>query len=125
VWQDRPGRKQHKRGWSATEPRWRRRRDEDTGNAPGTLVASTAIAPISQGTNEISVTTQIDLAPGRYWLLALYDVETQIALKTPYTPIWYQKMGFADSLPATFPVQASSVGTYTEKYFGYYLVGMQ
>jgi hypothetical protein len=95
----------------------------DAGDMPGSLVAATAIAPIVKGTNEIPVLTQVELAAGKYWLLALYDVETQIALKKPYTRIWYVKMPFSASVPVSFPAGANGTRSYAEKSFGYFVIG--
>ena len=97
----------------------------DAGDVPGGLVAATPIASLGRGANEIPVVTPVDLAPGKYWLMALYDVETQIALKKPYTRIWYVRMPFSTELPTAFPGQGDTVRSYQEKYFGYYVVGEQ
>jgi hypothetical protein len=94
----------------------------DSGGNPNTLLAQIPATNLVVGNLEVP-TTQINLAPGNYWLMAVYNVTG-----TPYqdnattNTYKYTSLPFANALPSTFPPPAVQMATI---HFNYYIVVAQ
>ena len=91
--------------------------DTGTGGGPGALVASTAASTLALGDNRFS-TTATTIAPGTYYLAAVYNNSAQISYGVGTSTGYYRVLTFG-SLPATF----GTASAYTSTVANYYLVG--
>ena len=92
---------------------------DDLGS-PGELVANTGATSIASAARyEISV-DPVYLAPGTYWIMAIYDVDTQVAKENVGTVTTdYINHTFGNALPSTFPTSS----TYETGGINYYIRG--
>ena len=70
---------------------------------PTTLVASTNGAALVMGRNEVTPTTAaVALAPGDYWIMAVFDRSTDVGHDTGTSATWrYAMLAYGSALPTT------------------------
>lgn len=91
----------------------------DVNGHPGQLVAGTESTPTAAGNVEIPVAST-PLPAGNYWIMAVYDVQTEGWMDTNNSdPVNYIPFAFASPLPTTFP----SPAVYAGQKFNYYIKG--
>ncbi len=73
----------------------------DLGEAPDTLIASTAHEFVVQGDNVLPVEAPVIVSPGGYWLMAVYDDTAHVSGGQSFT-IVYTEHEFLDDLPDPF-----------------------
>ena len=92
---------------------------DDNGGNPGNLVAQTGVHTTSVGVMEMDVLSPVDLAPGDYYIMGVYETQASIGLRTNTGEgVWYRSMSFHDSMPNPF----GSPSFYTDQVFNYYMV---
>jgi len=92
---------------------------DDNNGVPNNLVASTGITTVGQGVVSLPV-TPTQLAPGIYWVMAVYDVDgSHIYVDSDDTghTIYYGDLNFGDPIPST----AAGFTSYSGSAFAYFL----
>ena len=90
----------------------------DASGAPGALIAETSAHTLASARLEMDV-TDVRLAAGTYYIMAIYDSTAKISYTTSTSAtVWYKSYTFSSSAPAPF----GSASTYTGQEFAYYLV---
>jgi hypothetical protein len=89
----------------------------EAGNAPGTLLANTAAAPIAL-VSELAVTTPVLLPAGAYWIAADFEAAAHVRSDTTRTaPQAFQNLAFTTA----FPTQAGT-SAITDSVLNYYVL---
>jgi hypothetical protein len=102
----------------ATGPRVKMALYTSSGGLPVDLVASSVSVPLPVGVLEIATAATV-LAPGDYWLMAVFDADASVGVDEHSTSnIAYQAFVFSGSLPDPFGKPL----TYSGKQFNYYIV---
>jgi hypothetical protein len=89
----------------------------DATGAPSTLVASVVGQTLVVGSNEYPVITQPTLTAGTYWIMAVFDVDMQVAHDTtPNEPTRFIAQTFSNPLPGTLATTNVYTGTNMDFY---------
>jgi hypothetical protein len=93
----------------------------DSNGAPSALVATTGAVAVTTGVMEVAV-TNVALAAGNYWFMAVYSASASVGIQFNVTSdvVDYVSFPFSATLPASYPGGLSS---YTGQGFNYYVRG--
>lgn len=84
----------------------------DNGGGNTALVAQTNGTALLGGRNEISPTvSSVTLAPGAYWIMAVFDQTTNVAHDVSTSATWrFASLAYGSALPSTIGATTSQVG---------------
>ena len=102
---------------TASGPRTRMAVYRDNNESPSALVADTAPTALVVGRNHLPV-TPVALAPGNYWIMAVYDTSAGVQQALTTTPYRYTTLAFTSAMPSNINNASSS----TAKLLNYYLL---
>jgi uncharacterized protein (DUF2141 family) len=92
----------------------------DEGGVPKQLVIQTPATLLPLGRTEIPV-TNTELAAGTYWIMAIYDQDTEGGRDSNGGQVDFVELPFNDPLPTVFP----SPSTFAGGVFNYYIKGVR